>query len=102
MDDSILLGGSRGSNDEEDKDDDEESGHVDDDEDVDDINHDTLPKETVHAHTPSSRERISTLWKYLSRINKHDFPEHVMKEDCTHVCVYPLSEGEGGLKRYCK
>jgi hypothetical protein len=101
VDVSMLPVGSRGSIDEEDKDESEESGHVDDEEDVDDINHDTFPKETVRAHTPSTRERRSTLWKYLSRINKHDVTEHVMKEDCAHVCVYPLSEGEGGLRCYC-
>jgi hypothetical protein len=94
-----LSVGSLISSDEDDKDEDEDSGHVDDDDEDDEINHEALPKETVRAHTPSRRERRSTLWKYLSRIDSHHLTEHGMKEDCTHACVYPLSEGETGLDR---
>jgi len=77
----MLPAGSLTSSDQEDKDEDEESGHVDDEEDVDEINHETLPKEAVRTHTPSRREHRSTLWKYLRRINKYNVPEHGMKED---------------------
>ena len=65
MDALMFPGGSLTSSDQEDKDEDEESGHIDDEEDVDEINHETLPKETVRTHTPSRREHRSTLWKYL-------------------------------------
>ncbi len=40
---------------EEESDENEESGHTDDEEDVDDINHVTLPKETVLANSPTQR-----------------------------------------------
>ena len=99
VDVSMLPAGSPACSDEDDKDEHEDSGHVDDDDEGDEINHEALPKEAVRAHTPSRRERRSTLWKYLRRIDRYDLPGHGMKEDCTHVCVYPLSEGETGVKR---
>jgi hypothetical protein len=51
VDVSILPAGSIICSDEDDKDEDEDSGHVDDDDEDDEINHETLPKETVRAHT---------------------------------------------------
>ena len=30
-----------------------------------------------------------------------DLPDHAMKTDCTHVCIYRLTDTEGGEKRYC-
>ena len=80
VDVSILPAGSPISGDEDDKDEDEDSGHVDDDDEDDEINHEALPKEVVRAHTPSRRERRSTLWKYLWRIDRHDLTGHGMKE----------------------
>ena len=83
--DVLILVGSVICSDEDDKDEDEDPGHVDDDDEDDEIIHETLPKEAVHAHTPSRREHRSTLWKYLRRIDRHDLSEHGMKEHCgTH------------------
>jgi len=48
---------------EEENDEKEESGHSDDDDDVDDINHETLPKETVRANTPTQRAQRVDIWK---------------------------------------
>ena len=98
---SILPAGSLVSDDEEDKDEDEESGHVDDEEDVDDINHSALPKETVRPNSPTMRPQTADIWKHVRRIAKHDVPDHAMKTECTHVCVYRLEDGENGEKRYC-
>ncbi len=89
------------SNDEEDKEEDEESGHDDDEEDVDDINHAALPKDVVRANSPGRRSQREEIWKYVRRITDHDLPDHVMKTDYTHVCVYRLPDAEGGEKRYC-
>jgi hypothetical protein len=80
VDVSMLPAGSPACSDEDDKDDHEDSGHVDDDDEGDEINHEALPKEAVRAHTPSRRERRSTLWKYLWRIDRHDLTGHGMKE----------------------
>ena len=100
MDALMFPGGSLTSSDQEDKDEDEESGHIDDEEDVDEINHETLPKETVRTHTPIRREHRSTLWKYLRRINKHSVPEHGMKEDLYEcVCVSRVSLKVRGVLR---
>jgi hypothetical protein len=41
------------SDDEEVNDEDTESTHLDDEEDVDEINHETLSKESVHTHSPT-------------------------------------------------
>jgi hypothetical protein len=37
----------------------------------------------------------------VRRIANHNFPDHAMKTDCTHVCIYRLTDAEGGEKRYC-
>jgi hypothetical protein len=47
------------SGDEEDQDESTESAHVDDEQDVDEINHETLPKETFRAHSPYRRAQRS-------------------------------------------
>jgi len=38
---------------------------------------------------------------HLRRIGRHDVPGHEMKSDCTHVCVYPPSDDDDGVKCYC-
>ena len=86
---------------EEEKDEAAESGHTDDEEDMDDINHAALPKKAVRPNTPTSRPQKADIWNHVRRIAKHDVPDRAMKIDCTHVCVYPLEEGENGEKRYC-
>jgi hypothetical protein len=53
VDVSMLPAGSPACSDEDDKDEHEDSGYVDDDDEVDEINHETLPKKEVRAHTPS-------------------------------------------------
>ncbi len=67
-------------------------GHVDDEEDVDDINHETLSKETVHTNSPTQRPQRVDIWKHVSRITNHDGTDHGMKVDWTHVCVYRIIE----------
>ncbi len=52
---SMLSAASVVSDEEDEKEEDEESGHADDEEDVDDINHAALPKEAVHANSPTQR-----------------------------------------------
>jgi hypothetical protein len=52
---SMLPAASVVSDEEDEKEEDEESGHADDEEDVDDINHAALPKEAVHANSPTQR-----------------------------------------------
>ena len=47
------------SGDEEDQDESTESAHVDDEEDVDEINHETLSKEVFHSHSPCRRAQRS-------------------------------------------
>jgi len=98
---SVLPARLHVSSDEEDKEEDEESGHDDDEEDVDDTNHAALPKDAVRANSPGRRSQRAEIWKHVRRIADHDLPDHVMKTDCTHVCVYRLSDAEGGEKRYC-
>jgi hypothetical protein len=58
------------SNEEEEKEKDEESGHVDDEEDVDDINHPTLTKEVVRANSPDQRPQREDIWKNVRSIGK--------------------------------
>jgi hypothetical protein len=70
--------------------------HDDYEEDVDDINHVVLPKETVRANSPGKRAQRTDIRKLVSRIANHDVSDHGMKADCTHVCVYRLSDGEEG------
>ena len=77
---------------EEEKDEAAESGHTDDEEDMDDINHAALPKEAVRPNTPTSRPQKADIWNHVRRIAKHDVPDRAMKIDCTHVCVYPLED----------
>ena len=72
---------------EEESDEQAESGHSDDEEDVDDINHETLPKEAVRANTPTQRPQRSDIWKNVRRITNHDVSDHGMNAECTHVCV---------------
>jgi hypothetical protein len=52
---SILSSVSVVSDEEDDKEDDKESGHVDDEEDMDDINHVSLPEEAIRANSPTQR-----------------------------------------------
>jgi len=80
---------------------DDESGHDDDEEEVAEINHEKLPKVAVRAHSPCKRAHKSLVWTHLRRIDRHDVTGHGMMSDCTHVCVYPLSDDEDGVKRYC-
>ena len=60
---SMVSAGSSGSADEEDKEEDEEWGHVDDEQDVDEINHETLPKVVVRVHSPDRRVHRSVSQK---------------------------------------
>jgi hypothetical protein len=98
---SIHSSGSGVSGDEEDKDEDEELAHDDDEQDVDDMNHTHLPKEAVHAHSPSKRRRGAPVGQHLKRIDKYNLSDRPINADCTHICVYPLSDDEGGSKCYC-
>ena len=98
---SMLPAAQQVSAEEEEKDEAAESGHTDDEEDMDDINHAALPKKAVRPNTPTSRPQKADIWNHVRRIAKHDVPDRAMKIDCTHVCVYPLEEGENGEKRYC-
>ncbi len=75
------------------KDEDAESGNSDDDEDMDDINHTALPKETARPNRPTMRPQTEDIWKHVSRIAKHDVPDRAMKTEFTHVCVYRLDDG---------
>jgi hypothetical protein len=89
------------SDEEEEKEEDEESGHPDDEEDVDDINHVSLSKEAVQGNSPTQRPQRVDIWKNVRRIVKLDVPDRGMKAEYTRVCVYRLSDGEEGDKRYC-
>ena len=55
------------SGDEEDKDEEEELTHDDDEQDVDEINHTQLSKETVRTHSPITRTRRFTV---IHRVQK--------------------------------
>jgi hypothetical protein len=68
---------------------------------VDEINHTHRPKETVRAHSPNRRTRGALVWQHLKCITKYNLPDRTITADCTHICVYPLSDDEGGSKRYC-
>jgi hypothetical protein len=46
-----------------------------------------------------STQHKSLVWTHLRRIDKH-VPDHEINEDCSHVCVYPLSDDEDGVIRY--
>ena len=76
---------------------DEESGHDDDEEDVDDVNHVTLTKGVVRGNSPDRRSKTSDIWKHVRRIRNHDLTDHEMKTDCTHVCIHihRLTDDEG-------
>jgi len=89
---SILSGDEEGE--------DEESVHGDDEGEMDEINHEKLPKAVVRAHSPGRRAHTSPPWTHLRHIDKNDVSGHEMNAECTHVGVYPLSDGEGGVKRY--
>ena len=89
---SMLPAAQQVSAEEEEKDEAAESGHTDDEEDMDDINHAALPKEAVRPNTPTSRPQKADIWSHVRRIAKHDVPDRAMKIDCTHVCVYPLED----------
>jgi hypothetical protein len=97
---SVLPARVHVSSDEDEKEEDEESGHDDDEEVVDDINHTALPKVVVHGNSPGRRSQRADIWKHVSRIANHDLPDHAMKTDCTHVCIYRLTDAEGGEKGY--
>jgi hypothetical protein len=99
---SMHSVGSGVSGDEEDKDEDEELTDDDDDEqDVDEVIHTHLPKEMVRAHSPSRRTRGALVCQHLKRITKYNLPDRAITADCTHICVYPFSDDEGGSKCYC-
>ena len=51
------------SEEEEDKDEDAELGNSDDEEDMDDINHAALPKETVRPNSPTMRPQTVDIWR---------------------------------------
>jgi hypothetical protein len=87
--------------DEEEEKEDEDSGHADDEEDVDDINHVSLPKEEVRANRPTQRPQREDIWKNVRRIANHDVPDRGLNAECTHVCVYPLEDGGDCEKRFC-
>ena len=86
---------------EEESDEKAESGYSDDEEDVDYMNHEALPKEAVRANTPTQRAQRADIWKNVRRIANHDVPDRGMNAECTHVCVYRLDNGEGGEKYFC-
>ncbi len=79
---SMHSVGSGVSGDEEDKDEDEELVHDDDDEqDVDEINHTQLPKETVRAHSPNRRTRGVLVCQHLKRIVKYNLSDRYHEDD---------------------
>jgi hypothetical protein len=86
---------------EEESDEKTKSGHIDDEEDVDDINHETLSKEAVRANTHTQRAQREDIWKNVRIIANHDVTDSGMNAEYTHVCVYRLDNGEGGEKRFC-
>jgi hypothetical protein len=53
---------------EEESDEKAESGHSDDEEDVDYMNHEALPEEAVRANTPTQRAQRVDIWKNVRRI----------------------------------
>ncbi len=63
---NVFRSGSHVSSDEEEKEEDEESGHDDDDEDVDDINHETLPKDVVRGNSPGQRGQKTDAHMFVS------------------------------------
>ena len=65
---SMLPGAQEVSAEEEEKDEAAESGHTDDEEDMDDINHAALPKEAVRPNTPTSRPQKADIWNHVRRI----------------------------------
>jgi hypothetical protein len=86
---------------EEESDEKVESGHIDDEEDVVYMNHESLPKEAVRANTPTQRAQRVDIWKNVRHIANHNVPDRGMNTEFTHVCVYRLDNGEGGEKRFC-
>ena len=85
----------------EEKDEDEELAYDDDEEDEDEINHTQLPKEVVRAPSPRRRVQKAPVWKHLKRIAKYNVSDREIHADCTHICVYQLSDDEGSSKCYC-
>jgi hypothetical protein len=77
-----------------------ESSEDDDEEEVDEINHAKLSSTAIRAHSPGRRAHTSAAWTHLRR-RASDVPGHEMNADCTHVCVFPLADGEEGVKRFC-
>jgi hypothetical protein len=75
---------------EEESDEKAESGHSDDEEDVDYMNHETLSKEAVRANTPTQRVQRVDIWRNVRNIANHDVPDRGMNAECTYVCVYRL------------
>jgi hypothetical protein len=55
----------------------------------------------VFGYEEEKRRRGGPVWQHLKRIVKYNFPDCPINADCTHICVYPLSDDEGGSKRYC-
>ena len=42
------------------------------------------------------------VWTHVKRIGKHDLPGCGMDTECTHICIYPISDDEAdGSKRFC-
>jgi hypothetical protein len=56
--------------DEEVKEEDEESGHVDDEVDVDEINHTSLTNEAVRSNSPGKRAQREDIWKHVRSISR--------------------------------
>jgi hypothetical protein len=74
---SMLPTAQAVSDEEEENDEDEQTGHSDDEEEVDDVNHVSLSKEAVHANSPTQRPQTADIWKHVRRIVKHDVPDRV-------------------------
>jgi hypothetical protein len=76
---------------EEDHDKTTESAYIDDEEDVDEINHETLPKKTFHTHSPCRRAQRSPPCQHVRRIgalNAESFCKSVLS--CVKLVVSDL------------
>ena len=93
---SMVSASSGVSGDEEDKDEEEESTHDDDEQGVDEINHTKLSQKVVRGDSPSVSVRGVPVWQHLKCLTKYNVSDREIKEDCTYICVYPLSDDENG------
>ena len=102
----VVSGGVGTSGHEEEEEDEDCSGREKDDEedetDIDDINHTKLSKETVQGHKPTVRGLNAPVWTDVKGFGNHDFPGCGMDGECTHICIYPISDEEAdGSQRFC-